>query len=212
MDRKTQMSASDVVYALSAILENPKSVAKLLSPTEDEETCSPAEVLTENFWTAFDLLTFKDLKTLGFGLEQAKMFQEEILSMAKALMKEGKIKTTHLFRYVTIDRETDFFTKPQTLTRLGLYLIEAKKTHAGSETKPVIISVKSEEKDCYMVAGIMGVESFVGEEIKTNTFGQAFGQAAESIGAEPSYTGFDTSIVEIESVKFKQFLNELIKY
>jgi hypothetical protein len=99
MDEKNQLSGADVVYAISAIIEYPKSVAKMLKPVEGEEEIEghAQEISRENFWTAYECLRFSELKTLDFGIELAKKTQQAILNQASALIQEKKLKSTQVF-------------------------------------------------------------------------------------------------------------------
>ena len=76
------MSAADVLYALSSILENPYNVQKQLKSSlekeekkaEDEVKDEAEEVRILNFWTCYDCLEFKkeSLERLHFGIQLAK--------------------------------------------------------------------------------------------------------------------------------------------
>ena len=115
-----------------------------------------------------------------------------------------------MFWYATIEKDSlrdgEFFTKPQSLTRLGLYLIEAKRPRMGAQdAKPIIISIRIPEKKMYQVAGILSTDSAFSGDNHENQFGTLFTEACEAVGAQAEYSGFETSIISIEEDKFKQF-------
>jgi len=80
MSPKSQMSAADVDCALSGILDCNRSVRKIFDPagkdTKDKEKegeeVDSSEISRENFWEAYDLLSFKNTQILDFGVELAK--------------------------------------------------------------------------------------------------------------------------------------------
>lgn len=44
-----------------------------------------------------------------------------------------------------------------------------------------------------------------------NEFGQNFQEAAEKVGASFKYDGFETSVIEVSSESFEDFIDELIQ-
>ncbi len=162
----------------------------------------------DNFWAAYDCFTFSDIEILFKGIELAKKIQIAIMQEASSLMQMKKLRTTQSYWYVTISKEARYFVQPQGLTWLGLFLIEAYR-RPGAETRPVIIGIKKESK--YLVAGILGTDHLFSSTKNVNEFGVIFQEAAQAVGAKMDYSGFETSIVEVNDKQYDRFLDTLTK-
>jgi len=138
-----------------------------------------------------------------------------IMNQGKSLLARKKIIRYQYFHLVEIDkddlRDSRYFLFPQALTRLGLFLIEARKREKSRNTSlPVLISVKNGEKAEYIVAGIIGPDSEYRDTDNRNDFGVQFESAAEKIGAHIEYHGFETHCMKIEDKSYGHFIESMI--
>ena len=96
MDNKTQLSASDCVYAITSLIESPvpvklnfipedekeeKKLEGKNEPTEMEEKElreKKEEMQIENFWQAYD--SVNNLEKIKYGIEKAKDTQKAIMN------------------------------------------------------------------------------------------------------------------------------------
>lgn len=138
-----QMSALDMAYAVSSLLEAPYQLqnmndselrknnnlqdgSQLMADKalENLNTCQ-----NNNFWIAYDSLDSKNASAiLCKGIEMAKDLQQAIVRMGKSLLDRREVKVAHLFRYVMIEndflKDTTIFQFPLALQKLGLFILE----------------------------------------------------------------------------------------
>ena len=146
-DRKSQFSASDIVYCLTSILESPHKVikskdkkAKEGEPKEDEKAKEEAiellnlnseEVLKENFWAAYDSLNDTEVETIKKGIDLAIEIQTAVVNQGTSLIEKKNIYPTQELRYAIIYndnlQEVKFFQYPLALQKLALFVMEAYK-------------------------------------------------------------------------------------
>ena len=157
MDHKTQFSASDMVYALSALLESPRPALSKLEeinnnlaangvngggPVLEESKALEGEIgerqkidteelLTQNFYTGYDCLSMTDMSLLQSGIEQAMETQTAIINQGTSLIDKRAIKVTTNFRYSIITNdainEVKFFHYPLALQKLANFVMQAYK-------------------------------------------------------------------------------------
>lgn len=182
IDNKLQINASDMVYAITALLESPKPVMVENLPNaknaneedaleeeakEDENNPEKMhDMQVENFWAAFDALDLKNKQHLMYGIEIAKELQMALVGTTASLISNKKIKPATKFRYTVIENdalaETKMFQYPLAIQKLALFIMEAyKETRANKENMPMILSVKDSKRDSYLVAGVLGQDSMM---------------------------------------------------
>ena len=84
-----------------------------------------------------------------------------------------------------------------------------KETRKHKETKPMVLAVKNSMKDSYLVVGVLGKQSAYQKD--KNDFGTQFRDAAEKVTTNFNHDGFDTSLLEINSEGFEEFIDEVIQ-
>jgi len=202
---KGLMSASDVVYSITALLQSTKSAAAL-SVTEDDEK----EALIASFNQAYDALLSKNSDTIHRGIDTAITLQKTIVNQAVSMIDKGDIIRLKHFRYAYIhsDGQTTPFGQPLNLSRLALFLVEIHRQNqksTGPRSRPLVIL--AERSNTYLAVGVPCPERS-GDVLK-NKFGAAFRLAAESINARIKHDGFDSSIMEIEREDVQRFIESL---
>ena len=177
-----QMSAIDMAYAISSLLEAP-SVMNMLSeqeirkPGKGEKTEKNAyhetreqqealdnlqSQLNDNFWTAYDAMdSFKGLPLLMKGIENAKQMQQAIVRVGTSIIERKEVKIAQSFRYVMLENDyladVKLFQYPLALQKLGLFIMEAYQSEKkNSKDRPMVISVKNSKKGMTLVLAIIG--------------------------------------------------------
>ena len=121
-DPKTQLSASDMAYAISALLETPTNGAdgdsENVNPNNiggpggagdsSKETSSLEAIknrLHDNFWVAYDALDLgqNNLHLLRRGIALAKDMQQAIVRVGNSLIDKKEIKLVQQFRYCILE-------------------------------------------------------------------------------------------------------------
>lgn len=127
-----QVSAMDVAYALSTILEYPHHINQynddkikpnrpVTSAKQDQKSLKTAQIalleqqiqkdkalenlnncLHDNFWTAFNSLETKNHPILTKGIELAIEMQQAIMRVGYSLIERHEIKVARCFRYVML--------------------------------------------------------------------------------------------------------------
>lgn len=148
-----QVSASDMAYALTSLLEYPHHVDSVETPdvkrqggkenvnsrnaqtekalkqiSQDQALENLDNCLHDNFWIAYDALDPKAIDLLGKGIHLAKDLQQAIIRVGTSLIDRKEIKLASYFRYVMLDNDyladVKLFQYPLALQRLGLFVME----------------------------------------------------------------------------------------
>jgi cell division control protein 45 len=208
IDNKTQINASDMVYAVTALLESPRPVMvdNLNDNNAEEREAEEAkndekafelthEMQVENFWAALDSLDLKNTSHLHYGIELAKELQMALVRTSSSLISNKKVKPGQKFRYAIIQNDAladaKMFQYPLAIQKLALFIMEAyKETRAVKENTPMVLFVKNSKRDSYLVAGVLGQDSMMTGS--KNEFGNCFVSAAEQVDAKFKQDGFET--------------------
>jgi cell division control protein 45 len=201
---KSGISAADVVYGVSALLE---------IGTKDE----PSEQLKSwqhNFNLAYDALSGADPSLMKKGIECSMTLQRAIVRHGCSLMERNSITRLKHFRYVFLqdlpDGDQDLFSKPVALSKLALFLVAAYRESGrwvGKRSKPFVMLSYKEAEGTYLVVGAT-CPAHAGDVLH-NKFGTAFRWAAEGIDASFKHDGFETSVMEINSIDVQRFVESL---
>lgn len=148
------LSASDVVYSLSTILEtSPTAVVRLggglnlneeddwqstdtpaegglasaTSSTIDDIGCERRNWWMKNFYTAYDALSGTSPDKLLKGLRLCMKTQRAIVRQGTSTIDKRMVKLLKNFRFVNIRNSSDLpiFQHPSALTKLGLFITDA---------------------------------------------------------------------------------------
>ncbi|KAI9257527.1 DNA replication pre-initiation complex subunit Cdc45 [Helicostylum pulchrum] len=222
------LSASDVVYALSTILETSPAAAVRLGASvnwnESDDWQSSLESTDDttvnglgsdrrswwmrNFYTAYDALNGSSPDSILRGLKLCMRTQKAIVRQGTAIIDKRMAKLLNNFRFVNIRNGPDLsiFQHPLTLTKLALFLTDAYREH-GKKNLPFVISSLDEEHHTCLILASYGAPTF--GEVRKNTFGLAFEEAAEKTGARVSFDSFEASIVQVHDGDIEHFVETL---
>ncbi len=144
----------------------------------------------------------------------SKEYQKSLISLGSSIIMHKKVKPCTYFRYAIVPNdvlaEVKLFQHPLAIQKLALFIMEAYlQTRKKKENKPMMLAIKNTMKDVYLAAGVMGKQS--GYYKSKNNFGDQFRDVVEKIGTEFTHDGFDSSLIEIKSSNFEEFLDELLQ-
>lgn len=219
---KYQLSAADVVYAVSALLEAPMSESM-----EGEGGEISAALLKKswkaNFHQALGALPGKSLRStalLETGLTLAKECQTTLVKLALSIMERKLIYRIRHFRYAVLKltrEDQRLFRSPTHLSQLALFLVdihrEGKKwTEEQGYPLVLVLCLLSESdasEDSFVVAGVTCPQR--SGDIHRNHLGTAFKLAvSDTPGVSLAYQGFETSVLHIQtSNDIHPFLEQL---
>ncbi|WOL12167.1 hypothetical protein Cni_G20932 [Canna indica] len=191
----TKVSAADVVYGATALLES----------FGTEKDSSPPE----QFWVAYSALSLKNIDQLRKGMQGAIEIQRAILRQgSSAITKTGFIRSCRKFRWVRLEDpvDTQRLGHPQALTKFCYFLMDALKER-GAKMKPLVCACLAKEPDKDLIVGVCGKPRL--GAIQGNSFGFAFRTAAEELGAEFSHELFESSWIILDTVVVSSFMIRL---
>jgi cell division control protein 45 len=200
--RKTQYSASDVVYSVSALIECPG----LLNESENIPDMAIKDKWLSNFWVAHDALLCDEI--LQQGITLAIEQQKAIIQQGSALIDKKAINPTNEFRYSIIPSDsltqTKFFHHPLALKKLTCFIMEAYiDLKKGTKPKPMVLCIYNSNRNTYFVSGV------ISQLQQKNDFGWRFHEAAEVAQAEFRRDFFEDTYIEIKKEHFPAFLEQL---
>lgn len=197
------LRASDMGYALTALLEDEESLRDL----EDENEVF--ELLEQNFKSSMDALEPQNMKQLQIGLRRAKHLQQSIADKALEIISKGRIKSKGFFRCCEIFEKNVFYT-PLAISTLSLFVQNTyteRMRQNKRAPKPLIMGAWNDISNTYTVCGLP--ETTVRRKLNKNPFGKAFKQAALRVDARVRNITFETYLIEIQKDDWKKFLDYL---
>ncbi|CAK81557.1 unnamed protein product (macronuclear) [Paramecium tetraurelia] len=218
-DTKIQIAASDMVYAVNAILEYPQA---LLSKQLMQHQCS--EVIEklktsetaakfQNFFCALDTLGSKSDDLFQQGVQMALEFQAALVDEANNLIENNELYPCKHFRYGILKNESPqqkkFFQHPQSLQKLALLLMDIYKEKGYKQSNKSVILV-NQLGELFMVVGVVGGMSFSGQE--KNQFGQYFLRKVQELNLQFRQDSFETSVIEIHKDDFPNFIDAITDF
>ncbi|KAJ3681006.1 hypothetical protein LUZ60_015495 [Juncus effusus] len=180
----SKISAADVVYGVTALLES-----------------------KSDFWEAYSALN--NLEKLKKGMNFAIEIQRAILRQgSNAITKSGFIKSGRKFRWVKIDDPVDSVKlgHPMALTKFSYFLMDALKER-GAKVKPLVCVCEVKGNCRVLIVGICN-RPRIGA-VKGNEFGIAFRIAGREIGAEFFEELVESSWVLLDASKVSNFMVRL---
>jgi len=242
-NQKTQLSASDFAYCLSSILDYPFNLNKIENTTgedlynyldvdddeDDKKNESDPNInfsneeknmrmnhRYENFWTAYDFLSFKHQNLVKLSIDLAVKFQIACVNKGTPLIDKRSLSASQNFRYSIIgtdDDEMKYFHNALSLEKLALFILETYHTlhrnDKGFLKKPFVLAVWMSSTNSYLVAGVMGNSKYSDKE--KNQFPIRFRLTANKLGARLILNNFNDCIVEISKDDFTDFFTEMSK-
>jgi cell division control protein 45 len=191
----SKVSAADVVYGVTALLE---------SFVNSDGSCASMQ-----FNVAFDALSLNNVDKLKAGMQQAIKVQRAILRQGSvAITKNGYIRSGRKFRWVKLEdsAESRLLGYPQALTKFCYFLMDALR-EKGARMKPLICACMSQEPNKVLVVGVCGRPRLAAAQ--GNAFGVAFRSAAEDVDSEFFHELFESSWIVLESKSVNSFMVKL---
>ena len=107
------------------------------------------------------------------------------------------------------ERHERFFSQPQGLSKLALFLLRAMRASGkwkGRAERPFVLGATNSRTNTVLLVGVPCSERGL---VKRNQFGTAFRNAATSINAHFKHDRFETSVMEIEYEDRNRFIESL---
>ncbi|CAH1118663.1 unnamed protein product [Phaedon cochleariae] len=193
---RSKYCASDIVFALMAILES--------SPRDKK----PEEL----FNLALDCLSRSKKEVLDGAIERAKVIAKTLFKTVQSALDMKQIINAGPFVYYIIQEgclDWYMFSHQHILSLLSHFLLRAyvaMSRNRKASTLPLIVSApKNIETGTCILLGIPPL----GENSPKNFFGKAFEQAAERINCDATCDFFDTSYFEIHTKDRTRFFDAL---
>ena len=205
-DGYTSISSSDMVHAITALLE--VGFYNVESTGEEAEKEFNG---VESFWAAYESLAGKKKDLVQRGLELAMLLQKVIVSVGGAQLNRRTVYQCGHFRYLNLDEaglgeNAGLLAHPLVLERLAFFLQDAH-AHMGRSHKPVVI-VGPKLGGKVLVVGVTG--SLKPGQKEGNIFSNKFKKASKGIGAEYEASGFESNVIKMPYLDVQQFMDELI--
>ncbi|XP_070012221.1 uncharacterized protein LOC107792112 [Nicotiana tabacum] len=191
----SKVSAADVVYGVTALLE---------SSVESDGSCA-----SRQFGEAYDALSLTKLEKLEAGMRQAIKVQRAILRQGSAaITKKGSIRSGSKFRWVKLEDSADakLLCHPQALTKFGYFLMDALR-EKGARMKPLICVCYTQERSKVLIVAICGKPRL--GAVQGNAFGLAFSSSADETGAEFFHELFESSWIVLDAIAVNSFMIRL---
>jgi cell division control protein 45 len=239
LDQKTQLSASDFVHCLSALLEYPYSLKNLENEglvdadeeygkesddqnqddEEDLDDLPSAEIEMrqnnkfENFWACYDFLALKSSKLVRPVINLAIKFQQALVASGTQIIDKRAIQSSRTFRYATISSDiTDakYFHNPIALEKLALFIMDTYHTARLNNKKNGFKPfVLAFFNSVNKSYLVAGTLGSTREENDKSQFPMRFRVSANHIGANLILNNFDDSIVEVPQDEYYAFLEKI---
>lgn len=191
----SRVSAADVVYGITALLE---------SFIE-----SGGSSASKQFGEAYDALSLNNLDKLRSGMQQAIKVQRAILRQGSAaITKTGCIRSGRKFRWVKVEDSIDakYLGYPQALTKFCYFLMDALR-EKGARMKPMLCACASQELGKILVVGVCGKPRL--GAVRGNAFGNAFRKAAQESRADYFHELFESSWIVLDASDVNSFMIRL---
>jgi len=207
---KAELSASDVVYGVSALLEANQSFnIKNIANNDRTESLVRADIWVNNFYNAFDALDDNNVELLMKGIELSMKLQQAIVQQGTSIIERRSITVTRVMKCAILKDIPDLFlfSHPLTLMRLAYFLFDAFR-ESGKDGTPVVVGAYNELSANYILVGV--TETSLGKKNeKKDKFHGAFKEATRQSRAQVKYDGFETGIIEVEKNDLQKFLDVL---
>ncbi|GAB2214671.1 hypothetical protein Droror1_Dr00019031 [Drosera rotundifolia] len=191
----SQVSAADVVYGVTALLE---------SSVKFDGSCA-----SKQFGEAYDALSLSNLDKLRSGMQSAIKVQRAILRQGStAITKRGSIRSGRKFRWVKLEDSVDtkLLGYPQALTKFCHFVMDALK-EKGAKMKPLLCACVAQDQDRVLIVGVTARPRL--GAVQGNSFGLAFKSAALETGAAFFHELFESSWIILEKAAVNSFMIRL---
>ncbi|XP_014678174.1 PREDICTED: cell division control protein 45 homolog, partial [Priapulus caudatus] len=194
---RNKYCASDVVYAVTALLE----------ASGKDKTAS------DRFLEALDCLSRVNVSLLERGVEAAKLLMQAILSTVHGFIDMHQLISAGPFLYGFIQQGTPdakLFSRPVCLQMLARFMLHAYVVTTRNKrlkSLPLVLTAPLDEEEGTSIVVGMPPHS---EESQKNLFGKAFEQAAEKTNSRISQDFFDSSVIKMKTEDRSKFFDALI--
>lgn len=194
----------------------------------------------KNFFEAYramDVHKPQNVALLQASLKLAKSLHEAIVEQGVSIIVKQSVKTLRSFRLTILQDgpSLHLFINPDTLTRLGFWLIDAlrdivneqhaRRIEARRERRrskgntddsdltsavtslPFVLAALDAPRDVFTVVGIVGAPDY--GDVSKNRFGLAFQDAAHLSGAHMRNDRFESSVLEVKRSDLMPFVEAL---
>jgi cell division control protein 45 len=194
----SKVSAADVVYGVSALLESWGGKAH--------------QHRTDPFWSAYKALSLNNLEDLQLGMQRAINVQRATLRQGSiAITKKGFIKSARGFRWLKLEdgADAELLAHPLSLTKLCYFLMDALR-EKGARAKPMICAALRPGSELRNMVLIVGVSSRprLGAQ-HANRFGMAFRSVARDLGASFTHDAFESSWIQLDVSAVNAFMIQI---
>jgi len=207
--RRVWLSATDVVYAVTALIESG---------------------LDDAFWTAYSALSGfvfllalvcffvcsqtelinrgkAHFEVMMDGIALAIKMQRDIVVQAAGMISSHAVVLTGPLRYAILSESALLprFVHPLALSKLAHFVMDAV-TEVRPAKKPFILCAFNEKTNAYLTVAVThGALSAT----NTNSFGTLFEKAARQTRSRITHHGFDSAVLEIQKDDLANFLDSL---
>ncbi|GMH02488.1 hypothetical protein Nepgr_004327 [Nepenthes gracilis] len=191
----SRVSAADVVYGVTALLE---------SSIQFDGSCA-----SKQFGIAYDALSLNNLDKLRMGMQTAIKVQRAILRQGStAITKRGSIRSGRKFRWVKLEDslDTKLLGYPQALTKFCYFMMDALR-EKGAKMKPLLCACLGQDQKKVLIVGVTARPRL--GAVQGNAFGLAFKGAADETGADFFHQLFESSWIVLDRVAVNSFMIRL---
>lgn len=229
----TSISASDMVFAITAVLEsdfrvkhssndhNAHSVSEQKEATAAAAAAEDAdqkaelgktasfdeEVWQSNYFYGYDALSKDKQYLLKNAIKLAKERQKEIVDMGIKLLEKRAIKPFGPMRCCKIENSNNF-QSPMLLCKLALFIMDAYKAQTGRKSaKHFVLASYNDKSNSYTVVGIPA-KRYIGD-VQKSPFYNAFEEARRRVNANAKIVFFEGHVIQIHKDHFKDWMDNL---
>jgi cell division control protein 45 len=228
---KSLISAGDMSYAVSALLESESPDAFHAAFDALNAKAIPSSALTEGY-SVSNLVNGGNMSSggIGAGLQKAMTMQKEIVAAALGLIERKAITRLRHFRYAFItctsqeskdsflaanqakhaEPKHHVFSQPLALTRLAHWLMDMHRENGkwiGNKSRPLVLCAENPATKSYLVVGYEFPDRH-GMFLK-NHFGQHFRMTCSSMQGSFRLDSFDSHVVEVGANDVQRFIEQL---
>ena len=204
----TQMAASDLASAVTAVLEN-------YDPNEADAFTGGAFASAQRALTTGvrdGLETALREGVMKQGLDRAKELLRSTVAVGNSVLTNRQYTNFGDFHSVVLKQggDTAHFLHPHALTKLALFVADALREGTPSlrakSAKPLLMAAPNpdESPPTYLIVAVLGSARCWRSGGK-NSFGAAFERAAEKTNAHMAHDGFDSAVCKVAAADHERF-------
>jgi len=224
------ISASDMVYAITAVLESDFRVKKSKedingdndekmdadnNDNNDDNNNNNNDNLAlffddnawkSNFFYGYDAISKEKQYLLKNAINLAKKRQREIIDFGIKLIEKRDIKTMGVMRYCKIENSNNF-QSPMLLCKLGLFIMDAFRAQTTKNAKHFVLASFNDKSNSYTVVGIPA-KRYIGD-VNKSPFYNAFEESRKRVKANAKIVFFEGHVIQIHKDDFTEWLENL---